>query len=572
MDGARDGSSLNARQLHSRSARGQRELIRAQVHLDRLDPEHVLDPTCFVVTGPPVVTADLRAVAGTHRSILLSEAARRRQGSFAAYTGLLRDRASWFGFSATDIGDAPPVVLVRVLSDGCWREEEALRALNRLSDRSLTKPKDLLSQAETLAAYYRHATAAQDVLLSFFAEVSRTQATTGRRPYDRASLDFFLRGAWGRRFLEELARAHVIDDHDLALFEHPRTGFVSSLGRPVLMQMLAACALGDALALDDIDEGVAAVLAPSLPWLVAEPAGTGRPWSELKQVFREALDLLRGFAGSRQYRRRRAEALSQLHLLDDLFAGAVLAARERFATASEPARSLALYLITRDGWWLRGRVQAWGGPISIVHDTGDPRPHDEASLFGSVEPVPSPVVQQSFEEEFSAVFGLTTFRGADLGARERDTRLRDEIRRLGMGPPSQVARARKAALHRLVPDEVWEVAVPLLADLPRAWKSPASGRRRAGRMDLRAVLAIIVHLRGNGVPWRRFRTYWNLYPETWSGGRRDTIRHVLRAWQSAPDDGWTRLCRTIGVSPTDRGKSDMHRRDRAVPGVSGGSA
>jgi hypothetical protein len=546
---------INSRLLLSRSAADHRALINAQVATARLDPEHVLDPTAFVITGPPLVAGDYRVVAGTHRSILIQSAAQRDRssGTFQRYVELLRARAGWFGLDESAVRSHPAPVLVRMLPANVGGDIEVLRALNRLSDRFLTKPRDILSQAETMAAHYRHAEAAQEVFAGYFQNVDR-RPRAGKRRYERRSIRFFLRGGAGKRFLEELTCAHVVDDHDQAVLVDPHTKLLSPQGRIILGQMLAAAAVGDALAMDDIDERILSRLAPAFPWLVAAP-GSLRPWGELKEALRQALSLVRGFGGRDRFARMKTEDLEQ----GDMLFLAGLSAQSSFRVASPQARHLAACLVSRDAAWFRSRMEQWGGPIR----RGKPQEQGQTQgaveqaqmLFGEQEQaVESDAVDGGrsapfeFGRDFELVFGTV-----DALEPIPPEVLHGQILRLGRGG----ARGRRAAvLHvrSLVPDDVWEKVQPVLARLPYPWKNHigeerSGGERSSPRLDRRAILGVVLHLRAAGVPFRRFRTWWDLYPPDWRAGRYNSVRHILRAWRSDLER-WSELCRTLGIDPT----------------------
>lgn len=508
----------------------------------------MLDPTAFVITGPPLVAGDYRVVAGTHRSILIQSAEQRDRssGAFQRYVELLRERAGWFGLDESAVRDHPAPALVRMLPASVGGDIEVLRALNRLSDRFLTKPKDILSQAETLAAHYRHAVAAQEVFAGYF-QNAQERPRAGKRRYERRSIRLFLRGGAGKRFLEELARAHVVDDHDLAVLLDPHTKLLSPQGRIILGQMLAAAAVGDALAMDDIDELILSRLTPAFPWLVATP-GALRPWGELKEALREALSLVRGFGGRDRFARMKTEDLEQADML--FLAG--LSAQSSFRAASPQARHLAACLVSRDAAWFRSRVEQWGGPIRRVKPEGQGAVEQAPMLFGDQEQaVDADAVDGGrsapfeFGRDFERVFGTV-----DALEPIPPEVLHAQILRLGRGG-ARGSRAAVVHVRSLVPDEVWEQVQPILARLPYPWKNQV-GEERSGversspRLDRRAILGVVLHLRAAGVPFRRFRSWWDLYPPEWRAGKYNSVRHILRAWRSDLER-WSELCRTLGI-------------------------
>lgn len=507
---------INGRRLETSAARHQRLTIRLQALRGELDPEHVLDRTSFVVTGPPLMTAGGQVIAGNHRSILIQEAARSaragRPDTFLRYKAELETRCEYFGFAVADLEGFLYPVLVRVVGGDASLASAELEAINRLSDRALTKPKDRLSFADSIAVGICRSQEILSLLKRYFDSPQVSSGVVGRKAYTTGTVEFMLRTSAGGDLLQSLVAHGVLDSQDLVVYQDARTMMPNALGRHVLAQAIAAAAVGDALAFDDVDARITATLSPSLSVLL--PAGSWEDprWSELRHVFARALRLLRGVGGSRRSKSLRSEMLDPAGLID-LLTGPASGARE-----SPQILRIAELLGTAKAMELRSAIGSWADRLEV---------EDRSSTFAD-----------AFQVSFGDFESEPVERSWDI--RAAIAHLRNSADRSSLAP------AR--AIRILVPDTVWVEAQRIVAGMPAPFA--ARPTRRVERVDRRAVLAVIVHLRSHSVSWRRFRTYWDLYPPTWRAGRYNTIRHLMRVWRSSAES-WGKLCAVLEVEPRD---------------------
>lgn len=521
------GAIRNRRAYHTRTARVYVERMVDGAKSGALRPDHVLDPTEFVVTGPPLVTPDLRVVAGTQRTLYLQGAAVLDSRPYRVYQRALLARAERFGVRDPDgIRRIKRPALVRVLEPPHAGDERLYEALNELSDRSISKPLDLLSWADTVGEHLRCSPRARALVLEHFREAE----SDGEHGSTRGTLRVFLRTRRAHALLDRLVRDGALEEHERLTLEHPRAAQLSEFGRFVLGRVITAAALGDGLALDDVDVRIQDWLGPSIPILLEEPGDA--PWAELKGDVCGALRLLRGFGGEDIYETKRAGRRFQSGLFDHV---------DGHLEEGERAHKLAHVIIASSSRELRARFLEWGGVGKRAASTTGLFEVLDSGNEGSK--LPSDYAAR-FEVVFGDVWAVPEY---DPEATRR--RLR-ELRRLS-------TRRQLRELERLVPLSRWRDAEPLM-------RSMYPGREVRGRLDDRAIAAGIVLLKRQGVPWRRLLGFWDELPSVWNCGTFETMRRRFRVWRTDELEAFAELCRALGVSdPPERTRGGWRRRTLA---------
>lgn len=269
-------------------ARGTAARQQVETETGNLRPDVLLDAGSGVTDGPPVVTPHGIVVAGNQRTMMLQRAPQLAPKAYASYRQALGERAASFGVDPRAIAGKTSPVLVRVITDPSIdvNDPKVLGDLNRVSDQSGTKTKDVVSAAMGRATALQGADEA----------LAHLDATMGHDTTVRE----YLSTTAGRQFVRLLGKEGVIAPQELPDFVDAATNTVHATGRQAIEDMMLAAAIGDPEVMANANANAARTvqkLTRSVPALIA--AHRAGPAYSLQPTLQDALTLLaRG--GARQ--------------------------------------------------------------------------------------------------------------------------------------------------------------------------------------------------------------------------------------------------------------------------------
>lgn len=232
-----------------------------------LDNDQLLDLTCTAAAGPPVVAREAQrdlCVIGNQRVLALQAARACYPDQYAAYARALCDRAPLFGLHLDDVDRAGawPILVRRLspelfvgLADNAFYK--VLGHINRASDAPITKARDAVTTAMTLAAEVRAihhdplgheqtdsvGTAAESVEHSKLRRQSPLQRLV--ETLDGRSPGRYFASADGYAFLNLLVAHRVVGLQEVAAYVTPGDERLSATGRAALVAMTCALAFDD---------------------------------------------------------------------------------------------------------------------------------------------------------------------------------------------------------------------------------------------------------------------------------------------------------------------------------------
>ena len=231
-----------------------RDDVEMQSQPANYDIVRALDPTVMVTGGVPTITPSGVVVAGNQRAMMVQRALD-DEGVREKYQESLREEAVGLGLDAKAIDGFDNPVLVRVITDPTLdlTDEATLEALNRASDVTDTKAKDLLSDAATRASHLR----AAPRTMEHFMATSEAEQT----------LSEYIRTSAGRQFVRLLLEEGVIAPSERAAWMDAE-GVLTESGRSALARMFRVAAIGDAdaiatapaIALNKLDSSLGALV------------------------------------------------------------------------------------------------------------------------------------------------------------------------------------------------------------------------------------------------------------------------------------------------------------------------
>jgi hypothetical protein len=533
---ARSRSRVQNRRLEAAAAREQVNLIYTQALLGRLSPLHVLDRSSFMVLGPPTLDQTREhVVAGNHRAYLLMFTAKNRGSdpvnrAREAYMKELTEVAPSFGICPGQLAAlhcAMPA-LVRILDE--HMSEEELNRINRMSDREISKPYDPVSRASILGDRFLHAPAAMNILFSFI----RSECT------DRQdSLDRFFASPHGARFITALVSENVISDTEAIQFRDRRPGVDTPgpSGREWLTHMIAAAALGNGAVIDNLPDRYFRKLVHCFPRLLQYRSRAD--WADMQKATEAAVRLL----GSSNLERIPGERGRIPRAMHD----ALVARYDGTDHTDELPLRIAQAIMCDDVSELRDRFEQAAAQLRIAT-----QPAQGTLLESAMEYPPTPV-------SFADIFPLRRHTSAKWPSAEAKKRYREDLVRFGRSTdPTR-------DIRQLLPDRTWHLAAPILRELGEdvSYDKPKKGKG----VDLRAVLAVVTHIRRSGIPWRRLLSYYGYqeddeaiagrsglgggtggYPRKWGHGRANTVRKKLAKWRRPENkDLFGCLCKVLDI-------------------------
>jgi hypothetical protein len=525
----RRGLVRNTREYEGRRGRRAAELVFEHMQPATIEPDHLLDGTRFVTTGPPVISTSVPGaqgdgivVAGNHRAMVLRGAASAMSGdAFAVYRKALLEylRAHpHIGIDPSFAESSQMAVLVREISDPMLASDVArLDYLNVISDWPITKAMDPASMADAMATGLRQSTRALEHLAATFPGTNPDGSTR--------TLAAWLNSNNAALLVEIMDSDGAVSPMLRAMLVHPKTGRLSVHGRHMVSQMLFAAAVENADALDTVSLEYLKRIEAALPVLATSPDTSA--WREMREAVGAALEY---------FHESTIDDVGRLDGMDDLLA------------PTDPiAKGIAELLHHQGGEELASRVRGWAAALephaspqaAPALPLRSPDSNDSLDLFEPAVPLAS-ASERTTNRDHRRL--MAEHFAAPLERRGTDKGLAWILNEVSADP-------KKAAhqMSKLVPKQVWNRISPLL-DPPR----------RGGRTNTmdRSRIAAIVLLRRHGIRWRNFHRWWRQLPkhqtgpdgDAWNVGGYSGFRERLSRWRSRENGAvWAEVCRELNL-------------------------